>query len=253
MIHGQYETSCVEGMNALIKHTIDIRGADPITALRRWINWDKKYYEDRVACVSNASGSVTPRMKLLLQKQRLAITNYGVTNISADKRRACVTYMRPNNQNPYCHTFETEILTSKVVSSGMKVTCTCKRHIQSILCDHVAAHIEHLGQWQLVDFVHKRDTMAKYKSQYPSKLPEYRLPCFNELSADERLCLPVVNSVRRGRPAKNRFISAREKMITKAKKKLKRKGQKECPSNSLMRNKRIKPNSPCNTSPSPPH
>ena len=253
MIHGQYETSCVEGMNALIKHTIDIRGADPITALRRWINWDKKYYEDRVACVFNASGCVTPRMNLLLQKQKLAITNYGVTNVSADKRRACVTYMRPNNGEPYCTTFETQILISKVVTSGMKVTCTCNRHIQGILCDHVAAHIEHVGEWQLENFVHERDTMAKYKSQYPGELPEYRIPCFNELSADERLYLPVVNSVRRGRPAKKRFISAREEMITKAKKKLKRKSQKLSPNGSLMRNKRMKLSIPSNTSLSPSH
>ena len=198
--------------------------------------------------MANASGTVTPRMALLLQSQRLALSNYRVTNVSADKRRACVTYMRPQNGEPYCTTYETQIMISSAISCGMKVTCTCKRHIQGILCDHVAAHIQEVGDWQLEQFVHNRHTMQYYKSQYPVDLPEYRVPSFNQLTADEGLYLPVVNSVRKGRPAKNRFISPRESAITKAKKKLKRKNfTKSKTLTSSLISKRAKPNIPSST------
>ena len=53
------------------------------------------------------------------------------------------------------------------VPTGMQVTCTCKRHIQGILCDHIAAHVEVTGKWKLEDLVHVRNTADFYRSQYP--------------------------------------------------------------------------------------
>ena len=90
MVHGQFETSCVEGMNNLMKSFVDVRGADPITALRRWIDWDFQYYRRRLDLVLNATGKVTPHMEKILAGQRLALSKYSVTKISNNKRKACV-------------------------------------------------------------------------------------------------------------------------------------------------------------------
>ena len=90
-------------------------------------------------------------------------------------------------------------------------------------CDHVAKHIESQGKWQLQDYVHIRDTLGYYKSQYPDSLPEYPSTNFNKLRGHENIFLPVVSSKRRGRPKRNRFISRREKAITRAKNSMKRK------------------------------
>ena len=223
MVHGQYETSCVEGMNKVIKYDIEVRGADPVTALLRWVQWDRDYFEQRKNNVMTANGVVTPRMKTILQRQSLALTQYTVGNVSADKRKATVTHLRPNKGKQYCSTFTTELLLSKDVISGMMATCTCKRHIHGILCDHVAAHIEAVGDNLLEDFVHVRDTMIYYRSQYPLSLPSYPHTSFNDLRTEDNIFLPVIASIRRGRPRKSRFISFREQQITKAKKKLKRK------------------------------
>ena len=115
LVHGQYETSCVEGMNNHIKNRIEIRGADPITALRRWIEWESSYYEERKALAAQAKGPVTPRMSVLLRKQRLATTAYQVSSLSSDKRRACVTHLSPQQDDVYCPTFNTEVLKTKYV------------------------------------------------------------------------------------------------------------------------------------------
>ena len=223
MVHGQYETSCVEGMNNLMKSYVDIRGADPITALRRWIDWDSQYYQQRLDLVLNATGKVTPHMEKKLAGQRLALSKYSVTKISNNKRKACVTHLTPTAGTLYCPTYYTELLTSPCLLSGMMATCSCLRYKQGILCDHVAAHIETVGGWSLEQFVHNRDTLAFYKSQYPTSLPEYPSTSFNELRADNLIYMPVITSIRRGRPRKNRFVSVREKAVVKHKRRLKRK------------------------------
>ena len=105
----------------------------------------------------------------------------------------------------------------------MMATCSCLRYKQGILCDHVAAHIETIGGSSLEQFVHKRDTLTFYKSQYPSSLPEYPSTSFNELRADDLIHMPVITSMRRRRPCKNRFVPAREKAVVKHKRRLKRK------------------------------
>ena len=225
LVHGQYETSCVEGLNALIKHNIDIRGIDPVSGLKRWISWDSDYYERRRTMALKAIGSVTPRMQLILQRQRLILHHYQVTKVTVDKRKATVTDMTPKDDSLYCTTFTTAILQHKNSNTGMMVTCSCKRDYQGILCDHVAAHVQHVGLWQLEDLVHERDTMVYYKAQYPPELPPYPLTCYNDLTADDTLFMPVITSVRRGRPKKTRIISQRETAVAKARRTHKRKSK----------------------------
>ena len=160
-------------------------------------------------------------MEKLLQEQRLAMAGYQVTSVSANKRQAGVTELKVEDTNPFCRTFRTEVLENRDVTTGMKVHCTCNRHLQGILCDHVAAHVESVGLWQLETLVHPRNSGKHYKSQYPSNLPLYPSPNFNDLVGDKRLRMPVVKFPRRGRSRKARFISSREQGIQRAKKKRK--------------------------------
>ena len=103
----------------------------------------------------------------------------------------------------------------------MAVRCTCKREVQGILYDHVAAHAVFVGDWRLEDLVHERDKLQYYRGQYPSNLPVYPVTSFNDLQSDATMYMPVVRSVRRGRPKKARFISPREDMMKKLKNKRK--------------------------------
>ena len=165
-------------------------------------------------------------MKRLLQRQRLALNQYQVSDISSDQRKACVTLMQPVPGDLYCQTFHTEILSQRSSISGMSVKCTCKRNLNGSLCDHVAAHAEHTGIYELENLVHPRDQMQYYKAQYPSLLPEYPDTSFNNLQANENIYLPVIPNLRRGRPRKSRYISKREECISNTKRKLKGKTQR---------------------------
>ena len=121
----------------------------------------------------------------------------------------------------YCPTFHTEILSERSIISGMLVKCTCKRNLNGTLCDHVGAHAEDTGLWELETLVHQRDQMPYYKAQYPSLLPEYADTSFNKLQANENIYLPVIPYLRKGRSKKSRYISKREQCITNTKRKLK--------------------------------
>ena len=222
-VHGQYETTCVEGMNNLMKNWVDIRAADPVTALRRWINWEANYFEKRKNLATKAVGIVTPRLQKIIQDFRLTRSSYQITELSQDKRSSTVTFLQPQSKQLACPTFQTRILTQKDKETGMQVTCTCNRHLQGIICDHVAAHVDEVGIWRLENLVHRRDTMSFYKSQYPSQLSSFPVTCLTELTSDPTLCMPVVRMVRKGRPKKARHLSWREKMIKTGKKTVKRK------------------------------
>ena len=181
-------------------------------------------------------------MKILLQKQRLALPLYQVTDISSDKRRARVTLMQPVPGEFYCQTFHTEILSERSIITGMLVKCTCKRNLNGTLCDHVAAHAEHAGLWELETLVHQRDQMPYYKAQYPSLLPEYADTSFNKLQANENIYFPVIPYLRKGRPKKSRYISKREQCVTNTKRKLKnnmRRTSKTNPNNSNHKRRKL--------------
>ena len=107
----------------------------------------------------------------------------------------------------------------------MHVTCTCNRHLQGIICDHVAAHVDEVGIWHLEDLVHRRDTMTFYKSQYPSHLSSFPVTSLTNVTADSTLCMPVVRMVRKGRPRKARYVSWRRKIFKNGTKKVKRKSE----------------------------
>ena len=123
----------------------------------------------------------------------------------------------PNLQDKeaFIPTYETRLLSVLDDETGMKGECTCLRHKQGILCDHLYAHIQEAGGYNVTEFVHERDTQKFYAKQYPVFGPRslsFKLPSYANIHAQEGIFLPPATCARRGRPKKGRFISDREKI-----------------------------------------
>ena len=143
-----------------------------------------------------------------------------------DKSLAKLAGPKRSEEDLFAPTFTSRIYKKRNKITGMRYTCTCGRYKHGIVCDHLVRHVIEAGQWKLEELVHQRDTNDFYRSQYPSTLPEYPDSDITNLSKDESLYMPVVRSLRRGRPRKLRFISEREKAIAKARVKHKKESRK---------------------------
>ena len=117
----------------------------------------------------------------------------------------------------FAHTFTTKLLNAPDDDHGMRGECSCLRHQQGILCDHLYSHLVAVGGYNVVDFVHERDTMEYYVKQYPifgAGALRFLKPEYNHVRPyKKQILMPVVPCVRRGRPKKGRFIGNRERKI----------------------------------------
>ena len=221
-IRGKYETSSVEKVNDLMKHFKKIRDADPIVALQRFLELDIGMCEKNHRLCLSAVGNFVPKFREALNNQEIITSNHQIKFLTRDKSKACITVPRVSPTNQVCPKFYTKITVRKNRVTGVGYSCTCKRHLHGLICDHVYKHVTCTSKFKWKDIVHKKDFMKFYKSQYVSSPLCYEIPSTTNLALDENLFLPTVCLPSRGRPKKKRYIGVREEAVRKAKQRFKK-------------------------------
>ena len=170
---------------------------------------------------NSAVGVFIPRVSKAFNEQALVTCSYSLTFQNRSQSKACILVPRVVSSHKPSPRYYTTITKQKSRDTGVRYTCTCKRHLHGLLCDHVYKHVTATSKFKLREIVHRRYLMGFYKSQYlQGKLDNYVIPTVTNLELDSGLFLPTCCLPKRGRPKKRRFIGYREQAVNRAKKRI---------------------------------
>ena len=94
----------------------------------------------------------------MLNDLKAASNDFSVT-VSRCGKTAAVQLAEVKDGDSFAHTFETKLLDAPHQEHGMRGECSCLRHQQGILCDHLYSHLVAVGGYNVIDFLHERDTI----------------------------------------------------------------------------------------------
>ena len=90
-----------------------------------------------------------------VKEMEVVASGYGVTISRSLKTKATVLKPKVKEEEAFVLTYETSILPRRSHLTGMMHTCTCRRHIHGLLCEHIVAHLVEVGGYDIPFFVPK--------------------------------------------------------------------------------------------------